>query len=156
MEGRIPRDFGSDAVEIPGARQLLNNLDNLCAPWAIVTSGTRAVVTGWQDVFSLVEPKTMVVAEDVDNGKPDPSCYLLGRSRLGLEGEQDLIVVEDAPSGVQAGKAAGFRVIGLVTTHSAGQIRDAGADWIVRDLQNVSIQSYKAGKIELLLQNALV
>lgn len=155
MEGRIPRDFGGDAVEIPGARQLLNNLENLNAPWAIVTSGTKAVVTGWQDVLSLVEPKTMVVAEDVNDGKPDPACYLLGRSRLGLDGSQDLIVVEDAPSGIQAGKAAGFRVIGLVTTHSAEQVRDAGADWIVQDLQSISVKSYEAGKIELLLQNDL-
>ena len=70
MEGRVPREFGQDAVEIPGARELLAALDDADAPWAIVTSGTRPLINGWLDTMKLAHPKRMVTAEDVKQGKP--------------------------------------------------------------------------------------
>lgn len=70
VEGLIPREFGADAVEIPGSRDLLDQLDQQRVPWAIVTSGTRPLVTGWLDVLNLSHPKNLVTAEDVQNGKP--------------------------------------------------------------------------------------
>jgi glycerol 3-phosphatase-1 len=156
MEGLIPRDFGRDATEIPGARKFLASLDDVNASWAVVTSGTRALIDGWIEVMKLAHPKHMVVAEDVENGKPDPSCYLLGRSRLGLDDTSNILVVEDAPSGIRAGKAAGFKVIGLVTTHSLQQVRDAGADWIVRDLRDVAVKGTGREIVEIEITNAFL
>lgn len=156
MEGLIPREFGRDATEIPGARKFLARLDDVNAPWAVVTSGTRALIDGWVEVMKLAHPKRMVVAEDVENGKPDPSCYLLGRSRLSLENTSNILVVEDAPSGIRAGKAAGFKVIGLVTTHSLQQVRDAGADWIVRDLRDVAVKGTEGEIVEIEITNAFL
>lgn len=156
MEGRIPIEFGSDAVEISGARKLLDSLNSVNAPWAVVTSGTRPLVHGWLKRLQLAEPDVLVTAEDVDEGKPDPSCYLLGRSKLGLSDKSDLIVVEDAPAGIKAGKAAGLRVIGLATTHSLDQIRDAGADWIVKDLTAVTVQSFNSEKAVLEIHDTLI
>jgi glycerol 3-phosphatase-1 len=156
MEGLIPREFGRDATEIPGARKFLASLDDVNVPWAVVTSGTRALIDGWVEVMKLTLPKHMVVAEDVENGKPDPSCYLLGRSRLGLENASNILVVEDAPSGIRAGKAAGFKVIGLVTTHSLQQVRDAGADWIVRDLRDVAVKGTGGEIVEIEITNAFL
>ena len=156
MEGLIPRDFGRDATEIPGARKFLASLDDVNASWAVVTSGTRALIDGWIEVMKLAHPKHMVVAEDVENGKPDPSCYLLGRSRLGLDDTSNILVVEDAPSGIRAGKAAGFKVIGLVTTHSLQQVRDAGADWIVRDLRDVAVKGTGEEIVEIEITNAFL
>lgn len=46
MEGLLPKLHGADAVEIPGARSLLQELIARSAPWAIVTSGTVPLVTG--------------------------------------------------------------------------------------------------------------
>lgn len=157
MEGLIPRLYGKDAVEIPGARKLLEHLDSEKVPWAVVTSGTRNLVGGWIDVLKLAEPKTLVVAEDVENGKPDPSCYLLGQKRLNLGASKSkMIVFEDAPSGIRAGKAAGFQVIGLVTSHTVEQVRDAGADWIVRDLSSVSLKAFENGVAKIAIENGLV
>lgn len=51
MEGLLPKQFGTDAKELPGARRLLANLDSASAPWAIVTSGTRPLVTGVSDIL---------------------------------------------------------------------------------------------------------
>lgn len=120
----------------------------------MVTSGTRALVTGWLEVLKLAHPKFLVVAEDVEQGKPNPQCYLLGRSRLNLGESGKMLVVEDAPSGIKAGKAAGFQVLALETTHTIQQLKDAGADWIVKDLQSVALKSSN-GKVEIEISNAL-
>jgi glycerol-1-phosphatase len=155
MEGLIPREYGSDAVEIPGARDLLDELEAARAPWAIVTSGTNALLTGWIDVLKLAHPRTLVVAEDVDNGKPDPACYLLGLKRLGLGERRNMVVIEDAPAGIRAGKAAGFKVIALATTHTIEQLREAGGDWIVRDMKNVTLKAFENGVVRLAVSNGL-
>lgn len=158
QEGLIPKLFGKDAVEIPGARKLLDSLEAVNAPWAVVTSGTSALLNGWIEVLKIAHPPCLVVAEDVEKGKPDPSCYLLGRQRLGLSEDSQMIVVEDAPAGVRAGKAAGFKVIGLSTTHKISQLQEAGADWIVEDLRSVTLKSFRQedGVVQIEISNALV
>lgn len=155
MEHRIPVEFAEAAVVVPGALGLLQRLDEMDAPWAIVTSGTQAVVDGWVEVLGFKPPKTLVVAEDVQIGKPDPACYLLGSKRLGLDNGEDLVVIEDSPTGVQAGKAAGFRVVALTTTHSPIQVKNAGADWVIQDLNNISVGRNVSGMIEVEIKNAI-
>ncbi|KAL8643284.1 MAG: hypothetical protein Q9228_000091 [Teloschistes exilis] len=158
-EGLIPIEHGADAVEIPGARSLLASLEHASAPRAIVTSGTRALVTGWLDVMHLSRPKHLVVAEDVSAGKPAPDCYKRAISDLGLtagKAQMNVLVLEDSPAGVLAGKAAGCQVIGLATTHTIEQLESSGADWIVRDLRSVVFVGFNAdGKIQLEIRNAL-
>lgn len=154
MESLIPIEFGHNAVETPGARQLLAALDEAGAPWAVVTSGTKALIDGWLKMLKLAHPKNLVVAEDVEVGKPDPRCYLLGRSRLGLGPGALILVIEDAPSGIKAGKAAGFEVLALATTHKIDQLKEAGADWIVEDLRSVRLNKWN-GQVEIEIRNAL-
>jgi glycerol 3-phosphatase-1 len=159
-EGSIPPNYGNDVVEIPGSRALLEKLERAGAPWAIVTSGTRPLIQGWLDVMGLAQPAFMVTAEEVENGKPDPSCYRLGAKRLGLPqvDPSQILVLEDAPAGVKAGKAAGYRVVALATTHDVDRLRDAGADWIVRDMRSVELRGYdgKTGRVRVEIKNALV
>lgn len=164
MEAQIPKTYGADTVEIPGSRALLDELEKVGAKWAIVTSGTRGLIAGWLDIMKLAHPQNLIAAEDVKNGKPDPEGYLLGYRKLGLaEGEdgggaRSAIVFEDAPSGVRAGIAAGFKVVALATTHTVSQLREAGADWIVRDMRSVSLRNFdrKSGKAVVEISNALV
>lgn len=160
IEGLLPQQYGSDAIEIPGARDLLAALEESGATWGVVTSGTRALIGGWLDILRLTHPRVLVVAEDVELGKPDPRCYLLGCSRLGLQDNSSsssssgIVVLEDAPSGIKAGKAAGFKVLALTTTHTLEQVRDAGADWIVEDLRSVSVRGVEGGRVQLEIRNA--
>jgi glycerol 3-phosphatase-1 len=95
--------------------------------------------------MKLAHPRFMVTAEEVAVGKPDPACYRLGAERLGfvVEGEE-LLVLEDAPAGVRAGKNAGFRVVALATTHGVEELKAAGADWIVRDMRSVTVERWDA------------
>ncbi|KAF2460924.1 HAD-like domain-containing protein [Lineolata rhizophorae] len=158
MEGLIPKQFGADAVEIPGSRALLHQLETVGAPWAIVTSGTRPLVMGWLDVMALAHPRNLVTAEDVQRGKPDPACYLLGREKLNLPaGADSVLVLEDAPAGVRAGKAAGFKVVALATTHSVEALVEAGPDWVVRDMRSVTMKGWdqKTGEVSIEIVEAL-
>jgi sugar-phosphatase len=76
-----------------------------------------------------------VSADDVVRGKPDPEPYRKGAELLGYKPEE-CIVVEDAPSGVGAGKAAGSRVLGVIGTHTLEQLEHA--DWVVSSLERVT------------------
>ena len=154
IEGQVPQQYGSDAIEIPGARDILTALETSGANWGVVTSGTRALVDGWLGVLGLAHPRVLGVAEDVELGKPDPRCYLLGRSKLSLEHSSSIAVLEDAPSGIKAGKAAGFKVIALTSTHTLAQLQEAGADWIVEDLRSVSVKGVDGGRVQLEIRNA--
>ncbi|KAH9903984.1 haloacid dehalogenase-like hydrolase [Xylariomycetidae sp. FL2044] len=156
MEGLLPKHYGDDAVEIPGARALLDTLIAASAPWAIVTSGTVPLVTGWLDVLKLPHPEHLVSAESVENGKPDPSCYNLGREKLGLPADASVVVFEDSPAGIRAGKAAGCKVIGLVTSHTVEQVVASEPDWVVQDLRSVTmVECAEGGHVTLQISNAL-
>ena len=63
----------------------------------------------------------------------------------------ECIVIEDAPAGIRAGKAAGARVLALRTTASDAELRQAGADWIVNDCAEILLDSSGADKEFLLL-----
>ena len=104
-----------------------------------MTSGTRPLATGWLDVMKLAHPRHLVVAEDVKAGKPDPESYLLGKDRLDLSAAMRVLVIEDAPAGIRAGKSAGCEVLAVASTHNIAQLKAAGADWIVHDLQSVRL-----------------
>ena len=158
-EGQVPKEFGQDAVEIPGSRALLDRLEEEAVPWCIVTSGTRPLVQGWLDVMKLAHPKNLVTAEDVQNGKPDPTCYRMGAEKLELrEPKPSIVVFEDAPAGIRAGKAAGLTVVGLQTSHTLQQVVEAGADYIVQDMRSVTLHSWDParGEGEIKIANALV
>lgn len=147
IEGSIPFEFGADAALVRGAKPMLASLQTANARWAIVTSGTRALVEGWLDIMELDHPNVMVVAEDCETGKPDAEPYLLAKKRLSLSAETMGCVVEDSTADVISGRASGCKVIALTTTHSALQLRQAGADWIVKDLRSVEVTGHDPVKI---------
>ena len=158
-EGRIPKEFGQDAIEIPGSRAMLEKLEQEAVPWCIVTSGTRPLVNGWLDVMKLAHPKNMVTAEDVQNGKPDPACYQLGKKKLSLQvKEPSIVVFEDAPAGIRSAKAAGYIAVALFTTHTLEQLKEAGADYIVQDMRSVTLTAWDGttGEGQLKISDALV
>lgn len=120
------REIEDTAAVLPieGAAALLETLPS--ERWAVVTSGTRALAHARLRACGLPIPQTFVGAEDVQRGKPDPECYLRGARLLGVRPDR-CVVVEDAPSGVAAGRAAGATVIAVTTTHRAPELSDANA-----------------------------
>jgi sugar-phosphatase len=138
-------------VPLPGALDLLKSLPP--DRWTIVTSCTRALAQVRIRAAGLPLPKQIVTATDIQRGKPDPEPYLKGALRLAIP-PGHCVVIEDAPAGIRAGKAAGARVLALRTTATDPELIEAGADWITRDLASVSLDSRSPdGGIVLAIQS---
>ena len=99
---------------LPGAVRLLTALPP--DSWAVATSGTRLGATARLEQAGLPRPGVLICGEDVERGKPSPEAYLLAATELGVAPEQCL-VLEDAPAGIQAARAAGMPVVGITTSH---------------------------------------
>jgi sugar-phosphatase len=135
-------------VPLPGALELLASLPE--DRWTIVTSCTRRLAEVRLKAAGLPVPKKMITANDITNGKPNPEPYLKGASALGFL-PADCVVVEDAPAGIRAGKAAGSRVVGLTTTVGKAEVREAGADWVLKNSADIRFTSDGQGLILTLL-----
>ena len=141
-----------DVVALPGAVEILRALP--ASRWAIVTSGTRPLAEIRIRAAGLPEPKHLITASDVQRGKPNPDPYLKGAESLRIR-PSECLVVEDAAAGVQAGKAAGARVIAVRTTMPEEELRSAGADWVVVDCAALSVQGAPSnGLLSLAIQAA--
>ncbi len=124
-------------IEIPGARALLDALRPF--PHAIVTSANVALMTARMRAAGLSVPERKVTAEDVSASKPDPEGFLRAAELLGID-PADCIVFEDSGAGIQAGLAAGMRVIG-VGKHAAAHHPAV----LVTDLSQVSVTATPDG-----------
>jgi sugar-phosphatase len=125
-------------VPLPGTAELLRSLPE--GSWAVVTSATRRLAEARLRHLGIEAP-LVIAADDITNGKPDPEPYLLAARKLGADPAR-CVVFEDAPAGLEAGRAAGMRTVALVTTHARDELR---ADAVVDDLSGVTAQVTAAG-----------
>ncbi|MEV4675950.1 HAD-IA family hydrolase [Actinomadura sp. NPDC049382] len=124
---------GTDGITaLPGAVDLLTAMNGL--PHAFVTSMDRAQLKLRTTVADVPLPPVVVTAEDVPNGKPDPSGYLQAAAHLGVD-PSACVVIEDAPAGITAGRAAGATVLAVTTSHDRSVL--TAAHHIVADLTTV-------------------
>ena len=102
-----------DIVVLPGAAEALKALVE--AKNAIATSCNRPLAWARIRAAGLQPPSTLVTADDVAHGKPDPEPFLMAAQKLGADPRRCL-VVEDAPMGLKAAHAAGCFTLAVVTT----------------------------------------
>jgi len=133
----------ADLKVLPGVKELLSRLP--LERWVIVTSATRRLLIGRLEAAGLPVPARFVSGDMVVHGKPDPEPYRRGAELLGLA-PSECIVVEDAPSGVGAGVAAGCRVLGVLGTHPVDQLK--AASWIAQSLDEITVTA-KVDGLEL-------
>lgn len=127
----------ADIVALPGARELLAAIPP--GQFAVVTSAVRELAEVRLRTAGLLKlTRHLVSASDIQHSKPDPEPYLKGAAVLGLSPAQ-CIVIEDAPSGVRSGKAAGCRVLAIRTTTHDPELLAEGADWIVNDCASIRL-----------------
>jgi sugar-phosphatase len=140
---RFPETVHLEAI--PGARPLLQGLPG--GLWGVVTSGVRRVAARRMQEAGLPTPRVLIGADDVEHGKPSPEGYLLAAERLEVAPE-GCLVIEDAPAGVEAARAAGMRAVGLASTYRADELR--GAHLVISALPVVLSRPIDEG-IELFL-----
>jgi beta-phosphoglucomutase len=132
------RAAATKGVELlPGVRPLLEGLHQAGAKQGIGSSAPRAnlQLTGIAPLLDAV-----VSMEDTDRGKPDPQVFLVAAQKLGVPPSR-CVVVEDAVAGVQAAKAGGMKCIAVrfVGHHLEAKLREAGADRVVKSLQEITV-----------------
>lgn len=121
-------------VAMPGAVALLSHLPGVS--WAIVTSAGDALARERLAVCGLPIPRVLIASERISNGKPAPDGYRAGARALGID-PAECVVFEDSPPGIEAGLAAGARVVGIATTYPAERL--SRATRVVRDLSEVHV-----------------
>ena len=113
-------------VAYPGAAEVL-----ALPVVAIATSCELPLARTRLAAAGLAPPDVLVTSDQVAHGKPAPDCYLLAAERLGVD-PAACLVLEDAPSGIAAGRAAGMTVWAVTTTHAPAEL--AAADRIAGGL----------------------
>lgn len=109
----------------PGVIKFIRDLAERKVQLALVTGSLRIEAEITLKAFGLTDYFPVVVAaEDIEHSKPNPEGYLKGAKALGVS-SADCIVVEDAPKGVQAAKAAGIRCLAVTNTHAKEELTDA-------------------------------
>jgi sugar-phosphatase len=117
-------------VALPGAAELLASV----SPLAVVTSCTPPLAAARFSAAGLAPPAVVITADLTTRGKPHPDPYLAAARALGVSAA-DCLVIEDAPAGIAAGRAAGATVWAVSTTHEASEL--SAADLIVSGLPEI-------------------
>ncbi len=104
----IEMDHAPEVTAIPGAANLLDSIP--AGRWAIFTSGSRNLARARLAAAGIPIPSVLITGQDVTDGKPHPEGYLAAARGLDAPAE-DCVVVEDAPPGIRAARAAEARAV---------------------------------------------
>ncbi|AJF64981.1 HAD-IA family hydrolase [Streptomyces vietnamensis] len=128
-------------VPVPGAPAFMAAIADL--PHALVTSADEALAQARMGAAALRMPEVRVTAESVGASKPDPEGFLKGAAALGFA-PADCVVFEDSEAGIQAGRAAGMRVVGVGPRAAA-----FAPDVHIADLTRLRVEPAADGSITL-------
>jgi len=126
---------------LPGAVEFVHSVKARGLRSAVATSADRVKMEGNLREISLTpgDFDAIVTGDDVARKKPDPEIFLLAARRLDLS-PAACLVIEDAPNGIAAAKSAGCRCLGLTSSFTETTLREAGADYVRRDLAQVPME----------------
>lgn len=125
-------EYRMEFREVPGATGFIQWMKDRDYPVGLVTSSPDSKLEFALERLHLSDAfDTIVSADRIVRGKPDPMCYRLAAADLKVSPEE-CVVFEDSFFGIEAGKRAGMRVIGLSTTNPAKKIAEK-ADAVIPD-----------------------
>jgi HAD superfamily hydrolase (TIGR01509 family) len=127
---RLFAAFDAELQPIPGIGAALDALDAAGVPRCVASSGDHERIRRALRAAGLLArfPEQAIFSvEDVAHGKPAPDLFLHAAARMGFEPASS-VVMEDSVAGVQAGVAAGMRVLGYARGAEAQELRAAGAE----------------------------
>jgi HAD superfamily hydrolase (TIGR01509 family) len=110
--------LNGNITAMPGLIELLDFVDQSGLKKAVASSGLRRYIDAVLATIGVRERFDVIIsADDVVNGKPAPDVFLAAARALNVAPEHCL-VLEDAPFGVQAAKAAGMMCFAVPNAHS--------------------------------------
>lgn len=126
--------------EIMGISALLPHLKQTKIKLGLVTSSDLEKLTrvSAQKNYNLYF-NVIITANDVENGKPAPDCYLMAAEKLGVK-PGNCIVFEDSFAGISATKSAGMVVVGVSSSHSKVELLRE-CENVIADFQNINLQN---------------
>jgi beta-phosphoglucomutase len=141
-EALYREQYAPDLRPAPGLLPLLADLRARGVRQAVATSAPAENVAFTLDGAGLRPYFDAVIdAAQVRHGKPAPDSYLTAAAAVGVEPRR-CIVIEDALLGIEAGRAAGMRVIGVTTTHPPDELRHT--DWVVPNFESLTFDGLAA------------
>lgn len=138
-KNRIYEKTTRELKTISGVEQFLGRLESAGIPMAVATSASFERARDTLAALGIL-PRfdALVTGNDVVKGKPDPEVFMRAAERLQRE-SHELLVVEDAVSGVKAAKSAGMKCLGIAADGRIEILRAAGADHVVPDYRKISL-----------------
>lgn len=126
---------------MPGLNELLDWAAQQPLKLGMVTNAPRDNAEFMLRVLHLTEVfETVVLADELERGKPDPLPYEVAIAQLGVRA-LDSLVFEDSPSGIKAAVAAGIPTVGITSSHDAEKLRQLGATWTAPDFADKGVWS---------------
>ena len=138
------REEAMSIEPIEGVLSLLEELTEAGISFAVASCGSRSRVHYILNQLKIHDRfEAIVTADDVHNGKPHPEIFSKAAESLGTSCI-DLLVCEDAVSGVKAAKAAGIKCLGVAEPSRAGDLLEAGADRVISNFSSTTLPELQA------------
>ena len=137
--GEIAAEFFANRVGLfPSTRTVLEELRQMNLRLGVATSSVSASARPFLDRHKLTSFfEVILTGDEIERGKPAPDIYLRAAQKLGLTADACL-VIEDALSGIAAGRAAGMRVAAIPDTRFVDRREyEKQADYLLRDLSEI-------------------
>jgi sugar-phosphatase len=146
LDSYLEEEEGPGVIAYSGVVALLASIPP--NRWTVVTSASEKIMRSRLSAAGIVPPAHTVGGDTVTMGKPHPEGYLRGAAILTRKPE-NCLVIEDAPTGIHAGKAAGCQVLAVASSHQPDELRSA--DWVIASIDQLEV-SMDAGASTLNLR----
>lgn len=132
-EAEFRRRARGELQPLPGLMDLLEWVNSQQLQQAVVTNAPVENAEFMLQVLQLDQQfETVVIAEQLERGKPDPLPYQVALERLGVSAEA-AVAFEDSPSGIRSAVGAGVLTVGIASTHAPEELYAVGAKLVVKD-----------------------
>jgi beta-phosphoglucomutase len=140
LKDALLRDSAPEPKTIDGLDRFMKQIRDARLPMALGSSASRRRVEIILDRLNLKSSfQVVITGDDVTQGKPDPAIFRMAAAGLGAEA-RNILVCEDAVSGVEAAKAAGMKCLAIAANGRGPLLQKAGADVITSDFTAVNLE----------------
>lgn len=140
------RERAGELEPLPGLVEFIERGKGRGLEIALVTNAPKENVLAVLRALGLDEAfETMILADDVGIGKPDPAPYRAALDALGIPAGETL-AFEDSPSGIASSVGAGIPTVGVASTHDPGKLGRLGVDLVVHDFTDPELEAFVGGR----------